>query len=268
MFDCSCWISDYDVFYGAFCAPVGLILLFNLSMVLYIICSLSRRKKNFGKGNTQKKEIYQLLRIMISLSFLLGITWLFGVLVVLVDSLAVQYIFAILNTIQGFLIFILHSIGSVEVRKEWSNTVSSARRKTRSTALNFSSTEKMGTLKSGTYKRHSDAEKSTLEGGKVALNNHESAWSDSKTSVAERTSSVATVSVLEATELSVMDHRGAVPKTLEENEGETIFRQFSNPTFTDINIDDSMWTDADAISLPGYDSSSKHGEDIVYTFHL
>ena len=242
MFVCSCWISNYDVFYGAFCAPVGLILLFNLSMVLYIICSLSRRKK-WGKGNSEKKQIYQLLRITVSLSVLLGITWLFGILVVLVDSLTFQYIFAILNTIQGFLIFIFHTIGSVEVRKEWSNTVNNIRRK-RTTSLNFMSTEKTGTAKSGTSrKRPNDLDKSALLAEGVALSDTQSPWSESTKSVAERTFSVAAASTPEATELSVMDNRGAFQKPLEErDEAEMQLTRVTSLAFSNVQVNEKVWT--------------------------
>ena len=244
MFVCSCWISDYDIFYGAFCAPVGLILLFNLSMVLYIICSLSRRKK-LGKGNSQKKQIYQLLRITVSLSFLLGITWLFGILVILADNLTFQYIFAILNAIQGFLIFLLNTIGSAEVRKEWSNKLNNIRRK-RTTSLNVMMTEKTGTAKSGTsHKRPNDSDKPALLAEGVALSNTEGPWSDSMTSVAERTSSVAaaSVSVSEATELSIMENRGAIQKSLEENgEAEMPLTQGSSLVFTYVQVNENVWT--------------------------
>ncbi|XP_022794234.1 adhesion G-protein coupled receptor D1-like, partial [Stylophora pistillata] len=47
---------------------------------------------------------------------LLGISWLFGLLSVNSGTIAFQYLFAIVNSSQGFFIFSFHCIGNTEVR--------------------------------------------------------------------------------------------------------------------------------------------------------
>ena len=48
---------------------------------------------------------------------LLGLTWLFGLLGFSSDTIAVKYIFATLNSLQGLMIFIFHCALNKEVRK-------------------------------------------------------------------------------------------------------------------------------------------------------
>ena len=46
---------------------------------------------------------------------LLGVTWLFGILTMTSVSLVFNYIFAILNSLQGFLIFVFHCVLNKQV---------------------------------------------------------------------------------------------------------------------------------------------------------
>ncbi|XP_060580505.1 adhesion G-protein coupled receptor D1-like [Ruditapes philippinarum] len=50
------------------------------------------------------------LRCILVLMPLMGLTWGFGVLSLNSDTIAFQYIFAILNSFQGLLIFIFHCV--------------------------------------------------------------------------------------------------------------------------------------------------------------
>uniref|UniRef100_A0A9L0R1T9 Adhesion G protein-coupled receptor D1 n=1 Tax=Equus caballus TaxID=9796 RepID=A0A9L0R1T9_HORSE len=65
---------------------------------------------------------------------ILGTSWVFGVLAVNQQAVAFQYVFAILNSFQGFFIFLFHCLLNSEVRaafkhktKVWSLTSSSSR---------------------------------------------------------------------------------------------------------------------------------------------
>ena len=60
----------------------------------------------------------------------LGLTWFFGIFVILFKHLAFQYIFAILNTLQGVFIFCFHIVRSDDVRKLWVATFKSFSRST------------------------------------------------------------------------------------------------------------------------------------------
>ncbi|XP_065197526.1 adhesion G-protein coupled receptor D1-like [Sycon ciliatum] len=134
-----CWIADNAVFYAAFFAPMCITLLYNMIILITVIRSLHHRSKNVKTASRKKDtsgKVY-LLRISVSLSLMLGLTWLFGMLTVLTDHIAVQYIFALFNTLQGLFIF-LHTIQSKDVRKEWTESFSSSSRR-RSTRDTFAS---------------------------------------------------------------------------------------------------------------------------------
>lgn len=90
--------------------------------------SLSRRfhnqkkiKPNFAEKNNLK-ELRHLITIAICLSVMFGLGWVFGLLVQIpspIISLIAQYIFSVFVGFQGVLIFILHGLRSVDVRKQW-----------------------------------------------------------------------------------------------------------------------------------------------------
>uniref|UniRef100_A0A671FNF0 Adhesion G protein-coupled receptor D1 n=1 Tax=Rhinolophus ferrumequinum TaxID=59479 RepID=A0A671FNF0_RHIFE len=65
---------------------------------------------------------------------ILGTAWVFGVLAVNNQALVFQYVFAVLNSLQGFFIFLFHCLLNSEVRaafkhktKVWTLTSSSSR---------------------------------------------------------------------------------------------------------------------------------------------
>ncbi|XP_065197525.1 uncharacterized protein LOC135829047 [Sycon ciliatum] len=155
-----CWISNDAAFYGAFIAPMTLTLIYNAVVLFAVIRSLKKRSQNVKTARRKQEtsgKLY-LLRITVSLSLMLGLTWVFGVLTVVVDHISVQYIFAILNTLQGLFIFV-HTVRSKDVRKEWSESMS--RKSGRDGSTMFSSSFRF----QGTLQRIADFGDSTL--GKV-----------------------------------------------------------------------------------------------------
>ncbi|CAB3998086.1 adhesion G- coupled receptor D1-like [Paramuricea clavata] len=53
----------------------------------------------------------------------LGLTWLIGIVTFNKDIIEMQYIFAILNSLQGFFIFLFYVVYSQEVRREISHRI-------------------------------------------------------------------------------------------------------------------------------------------------
>ena len=102
-----------------------LTLIYNGVILFAVIRSLKKRSQNVKTARRKQEtsgKLY-LLRITVSLSLMLGLTWVFGMLTVVVDHISVQYIFAILNTLQGLFIFV-HTVRSKDVQKEWSESMS------------------------------------------------------------------------------------------------------------------------------------------------
>lgn len=100
---CSCWMNDTWAFVASFCVPLGLVMIVNSAIFIAALRVLIPKQlsANIGRGAKMK-----LLRAIVSLSFLMGVTWIFGVILFATDSEALQYLFVILNSFQGLFIFI------------------------------------------------------------------------------------------------------------------------------------------------------------------
>ena len=59
------------------------------------------------------------IRIAAACSVLMGTTWIIGLFAVGVLTFAFQVIFCVLNSLQGFFIFVFYCARSKDVRKEW-----------------------------------------------------------------------------------------------------------------------------------------------------
>ena len=120
-----CFIGNTATFFAAFLAPILAIILFNSVVFVIVIVVLIRHKRRskFGDVKTNKsKERASTIRLMISLGgimALFGLSWVFGALTVDKASLAFQIIFVILNSLQGFFIFLFFCVLGRDGRELW-----------------------------------------------------------------------------------------------------------------------------------------------------
>ena len=117
----SCFISNLGVFFGVFLGPIFAILIFNMVVFILVIRILLKhsRKKIGAKGSKNCKIIF---RILISIAFIMllfGFHWIFGALTISTASIAFQWLFAIIDTLQGFFLFVMLFIIGQDGRKEW-----------------------------------------------------------------------------------------------------------------------------------------------------
>ncbi|XP_051792584.1 adhesion G-protein coupled receptor G6 isoform X1 [Acanthochromis polyacanthus] len=113
-----CWIQNMVVFYitcvGYFC------LVFLLNVAMFIVVMLQICGRNGKRSNrTLRDEVLRNLRSVISLTFLLGMTWGFALFAWEPVTLAFMYLFAIFNSLQGLFIFIFHCALKENVQKQW-----------------------------------------------------------------------------------------------------------------------------------------------------
>ncbi|KAM8832062.1 adhesion G-protein coupled receptor G6 isoform 5-T5 [Spinachia spinachia] len=113
-----CWIQNPVVFYtscvGYFC------LVFLLNVAMFIVVMLQICGRNGKRSNrTLREEVLRNLRSVVSLSFLLGMTWGFALFAWGPVSLAFIYLFAIFNSLQGLFIFVFHCALKENVQKQW-----------------------------------------------------------------------------------------------------------------------------------------------------
>ncbi|CAL7946106.1 unnamed protein product [Xylocopa violacea] len=133
-----CWLRADNYFIFSFVGPVILVILANLvflSMAIYMMCrhanatAAMKSKEHSRLASASGKEENALpnklqahlawLRGAIVLVFLLGLTWTFGLLYLNQESVAMAYIFTILNSLQGLFIFVFHCVQNEKVRKEY-----------------------------------------------------------------------------------------------------------------------------------------------------
>ncbi|XP_047429455.1 adhesion G-protein coupled receptor G6 isoform X9 [Mugil cephalus] len=113
-----CWIQNPVVFYttcvGYFC------LVFLLNVAMFIVVMMQICGRNGKRSNrTLREEVLRNLRSVISLTFLLGMTWGFALFAWGPVSLAFMYLFTIFNSLQGLFIFIFHCALKENVQKQW-----------------------------------------------------------------------------------------------------------------------------------------------------
>ncbi|KAM7395854.1 hypothetical protein PAMA_007233 [Pampus argenteus] len=113
-----CWIQNIVVFYttcvGYFC------LVFLLNVAMFIVVMMQICGRNGKRSNrTLREEILRNLRSVISLTFLLGMTWGFALFAWGPVNLAFMYLFSIFNSLQGLFIFIFHCALKENVQKQW-----------------------------------------------------------------------------------------------------------------------------------------------------
>ena len=122
-------MGSLNAFIGAVYVPMALCLIYNFAVLGAIVNSI----RSCGKkvlSTTTKSSNMQTVRVVLFLSCLLGLTWSFAIFVILFKHLAFQYIFAILNTLQGVFIFCFHVARSDDARKLWVATFKSFSRST------------------------------------------------------------------------------------------------------------------------------------------
>ncbi|XP_044024048.1 adhesion G-protein coupled receptor G6 isoform X17 [Siniperca chuatsi] len=113
-----CWIKNSVVFYitcvGYFC------LVFLLNVAMFIVVMMQICGRNGKRSNRSlREEVLRNLRSVISLTFLLGMTWGFALFAWGPVNLAFMYLFSIFNSLQGLFIFIFHCALKENVQKQW-----------------------------------------------------------------------------------------------------------------------------------------------------
>lgn len=96
----SCWIQSKVVFYVTCVAYFCIIFVLNVAMFIVVMMQICGRN---GKRNnrTLQEEVLRNLRSVISLTFLLGMTWGFAFFAWGPVNVAFMYLFSIFNSLQG-----------------------------------------------------------------------------------------------------------------------------------------------------------------------
>lgn len=112
----TCWLKYESALHGsihAFVIPVGVIVLVNMFTMVVVISRILKPTLSEGKSHDEKEIVRSVIRTVVLLTPTLGITWIFGFCVLLVDltmypfAQIVNYAFTIFNSFQ---VSINHSI--------------------------------------------------------------------------------------------------------------------------------------------------------------
>ncbi|CAH3182931.1 unnamed protein product, partial [Porites lobata] len=111
-----CWISFTNNLIWTFAAPVLVVCLINSIILGRVVHEILRMQAD---RTSELERIRQGVKACVVLFPLLGMTWVFGVLSVTDAGLVFQYIFTIVNSLQGLFIFILHVLRNGDVRSAY-----------------------------------------------------------------------------------------------------------------------------------------------------
>ncbi|KAM4693691.1 adhesion G-protein coupled receptor G6 isoform 2-T2 [Discoglossus pictus] len=113
-----CWINSDIVFYVTCVAYFGIMFLLNVAMFIVVMVQICGRN---GKRTNRsvREEVLRNLRSVISLTFLLGMTWGFAFFAWGPVNLVFMYLFTIFNSLQGLFIFVFHCALKENVQKQW-----------------------------------------------------------------------------------------------------------------------------------------------------
>lgn len=114
-----CWLSTENNFIWSFIGPACLIILVNLIAFGVIIYKVFRHTAMLKPEVSCYENIRSCARGALALLFLLGATWMFGVLHVVSGSVVTAYLFTIANAFQGMFIFIFLCVLSKKIQEEY-----------------------------------------------------------------------------------------------------------------------------------------------------
>uniref|UniRef100_A0A9L0RAX5 Adhesion G protein-coupled receptor L4 n=1 Tax=Equus caballus TaxID=9796 RepID=A0A9L0RAX5_HORSE len=114
-----CWLSTENNFIWSFIGPACLIILVNLLAFGFIIYKVFRHTAGVKPGVSCYENIRSCARGALALLFLLGTTWIFGVLHVVHASVVTAYLFTVSNAFQGMFIFLFLCVLSRKIQEEY-----------------------------------------------------------------------------------------------------------------------------------------------------
>ncbi|KAM9194995.1 adhesion G-protein coupled receptor D1 [Dugong dugon] len=169
----NCWLSLGSGAIWAFVAPALLVIMVNIGILTAVTRVISQISTDSYKIHGDPNAFKLTTKAVAVLLPILGTSWVFGVLAVNNQAVVFQYMFAVLNSLQGLFIFLFHCLLNSEVRaafkhktKIWSLTSSSARS---AHAKPFSSDIMNGARPATASSKFSPWDKSSLSAHRVDL---------------------------------------------------------------------------------------------------
>ncbi|XP_048236843.1 adhesion G protein-coupled receptor B1-like [Haliotis rufescens] len=116
-----CWLSPEEGLVFAFIVPALLVFTVNVLVLVVVMLKFNRVKANAKKTDNQR--IKSNIRACVILLPLLGPTWIVGVFAVNSSTVIFQYLFTLLNGLQGMLVLIFHCLLNEDVMTSWKKKI-------------------------------------------------------------------------------------------------------------------------------------------------
>ncbi|CAM5117776.1 unnamed protein product [Natator depressus] len=115
----NCWLSMEKGFIWSFLGPVCVIIGINSILFALTLWMLQRKLSRLNTDVSTLKNTRLLTFKAIAQVFILGCTWIFGLLQVGPAAIVMAYLFTIVNSLQGAFIFLVHCLLNRQVREEY-----------------------------------------------------------------------------------------------------------------------------------------------------
>ncbi|XP_016075150.1 PREDICTED: adhesion G protein-coupled receptor E3 [Miniopterus natalensis] len=151
-----CWLHLKQGFIWGFLGPVCAIICVNLVFLLLVLWILKKKFSSLNHEVSTIQNTRMLTLKAIAQVFILGCTWCLGILQVGPAAWVMAYLFTIINSLQGFFIFLVYCLLSQQVRMWFRNMVkpkSESETFTLSSRFGPSSKPSEGNIFSGQVKR-------------------------------------------------------------------------------------------------------------------
>ena len=140
-----CFLGTEGVLYGAFLAPIMLVIVFNVIIFIVILTVLFKHTKKKYKRTKSKRVIVRFLTSIFGLIILYGFPWIFALFFVSRErdeNFTLQLIFTVVNSLQGFFIFIFFCVIGKDSREAWRELLHRGRVRRKSTIESCSHDDK------------------------------------------------------------------------------------------------------------------------------
>ncbi|MCJ8746034.1 hypothetical protein PDJAM_G00137140 [Pangasius djambal] len=116
----ACWLRVDNYFVWSFIGPVSFIIMLNLVFLMVTLHKMVRNSSALKPDSSRLDNIKSWALGAVTLLFLLGLTWAFGLLFINEKTVIMAYLFTTFNAFQGMFIFIFHCALQKKVHKEYS----------------------------------------------------------------------------------------------------------------------------------------------------
>uniref|UniRef100_A0A3Q3FEE1 CD97 antigen-like n=1 Tax=Labrus bergylta TaxID=56723 RepID=A0A3Q3FEE1_9LABR len=122
--DQHCWLSLSDGLIWSFFGPVCLIIILNIFFFIITVWKLAQKFSSLNPDLSKLHKVRAFTVTAIAQMCILGLMWVFGAFLFEEGPIVVAYVFTILNSLQGALVFIMHCLLSKQVREEYAHFLS------------------------------------------------------------------------------------------------------------------------------------------------